>query len=264
MTFYSIIARILSAQNREALSENSIVAPKIAQPYLKIPMDNSIGSGIAPNRFVRNGGRFLKLVELVLAANGSISRVPIVSSWRRISELLHWLRQRIKAILTRFHRFCLASGSIDHSVNLFKFPGESHFLSSICLFCYWVFMLELLFDAPTPNDDGVVYTGIGPHSMPNNLDQSRVLSCTLNNEWFGICGLPTVILHFAKIIVLKLDGLFFLNDLGLRAIISSTRKLPDYRGRGAFYRVGLLEEKGDQLEAIFIFPVLVMPMSRKR
>ncbi|KAF7135726.1 hypothetical protein RHSIM_Rhsim08G0120700 [Rhododendron simsii] len=291
-------SRILSAQNREALSENSIVAPKIAQPYLKIPMDNSISSGIAPNRFVQNGGRFLKLVELVLAANGSISRVPIVSSWRRISELLHWLRQRIKAILTRFHRFCLASGSIDHSVNLYKFPGESLFLSSICsscyaafptvllvcllllllpatavyyftaasccLFCYWVFMLELLFDAPTPNDDGVVYPRIGPHSMPNNLDQSGVLSCTLDNEWSGICGLPTVILHFAKIIVLKLDGLFFLNDLGLRAIISSTWKLPDYRGRGAFYRVGLLEEKEDQLEAIFIFPFLVMPMSRKR
>ncbi|KAI8567593.1 hypothetical protein RHMOL_Rhmol02G0133700 [Rhododendron molle] len=47
-------------------------------------------------------------------------------------ELLHWLRQRIEAILTRFHRFCLASGSIDHSVKLYKFPGESLFLSSIC------------------------------------------------------------------------------------------------------------------------------------
>ncbi|KAF7123802.1 hypothetical protein RHSIM_Rhsim12G0095800 [Rhododendron simsii] len=41
-------------------------------------MDNSISSGIAPNRFVRNGGRFLKLVELVFSANGSISRVPIL------------------------------------------------------------------------------------------------------------------------------------------------------------------------------------------
>ncbi|XP_058214937.1 uncharacterized protein LOC131326247 isoform X1 [Rhododendron vialii] len=63
------------------------MAPKIAQPYLKIPMDNSISGGIAPNRFVRNGGRFLKLGELVLPANGSISRVPIVSSWRRIKAI---------------------------------------------------------------------------------------------------------------------------------------------------------------------------------
>ncbi|KAI8572410.1 hypothetical protein RHMOL_Rhmol01G0196200 [Rhododendron molle] len=63
------------------------MAPKIAQPYLKILIDNSISGGIAPNRFVRNGGRFLKLGELVLAANGSISRVPIVNSWRRIKAI---------------------------------------------------------------------------------------------------------------------------------------------------------------------------------
>ncbi|KAG5560616.1 hypothetical protein RHGRI_003815 [Rhododendron griersonianum] len=63
------------------------MAPKIAQPYLKIPIGNSISGGIAPNRFVRNGSRFLKWGELVLAANGSISRVPIVSSWRRIKAI---------------------------------------------------------------------------------------------------------------------------------------------------------------------------------
>ncbi|KAF7112653.1 hypothetical protein RHSIM_RhsimUnG0207800 [Rhododendron simsii] len=63
------------------------MAPKTAQPYLKIPMDNSISGSIAPNRFVQNGGRFLKLGELVLAANGSISRVLIVSSWRRIKAI---------------------------------------------------------------------------------------------------------------------------------------------------------------------------------
>ncbi|KAI8559802.1 hypothetical protein RHMOL_Rhmol04G0202900 [Rhododendron molle] len=108
------------------------MAPKIAHPYLKIPIDNSISGGIAPNRFMRNGSRFLKWGELVLAANGSISRVPIVKEPKLYLELLHWLRQRIKAILTRFHRFCLASGSIDHSVKLYKFPGESLFLSSIC------------------------------------------------------------------------------------------------------------------------------------
>ncbi|KAG5564596.1 hypothetical protein RHGRI_000699 [Rhododendron griersonianum] len=63
------------------------MAPKIAQPYLKIPIGNSISGRIAPNHFVRNGSRFLKWGELVLAANGSISRVPIVSSWRRIKAI---------------------------------------------------------------------------------------------------------------------------------------------------------------------------------
>ncbi|KAG5560617.1 hypothetical protein RHGRI_003815 [Rhododendron griersonianum] len=107
------------------------MAPKIAQPYLKIPIGNSISGGIAPNRFVRNGSRFLKWGELVLAANGSISRVPIVSSWRRIKAIFGTIAlveaknqsyiNSISSFLSRFRIYRPFRHSTNFQVNLFFF-----------------------------------------------------------------------------------------------------------------------------------------------
>ncbi|KAI8571938.1 hypothetical protein RHMOL_Rhmol01G0159700 [Rhododendron molle] len=121
------------------------MAPKIAQPYLKIPIGNSISGGIAPNRFVRNGSKFLKWGELVLAANGSIYRVPIVKESKLHSELLHWFWQRIKAILTRFHRFVSLSDLSTIPSSSTNFQVLFFFLRSVAFdffFLFWNFCLR--------------------------------------------------------------------------------------------------------------------------